>query len=165
MLENTATQGFKINYAVRFEKQLQATKADEYGGNAENWPGEGDGLKLAADFLPQTGREYVVDASANGTQFNGKKQISAALPVLSGMSIFGWTQGIERILLAGIGYASVAGPVPDSRSPGYWRHFFAIPPQGKNQRKYTQEERDSVGNSYSDEDFINLYVQFRHKNK
>jgi hypothetical protein len=38
MLENSTTQDFSIEHAVCFEKQLQTTQADLYGGETNNWP-------------------------------------------------------------------------------------------------------------------------------
>ena len=36
MLENTASQDFSIEHAICFEKQLQTTPADLYGGENSN---------------------------------------------------------------------------------------------------------------------------------
>ncbi len=158
MLENTATQDFAIQHAVRFEKQLQTTEADIYGGEASNWPGAGDKLPAEANAEFQKGAEYYTDAAMNGTQFNGNKRKTAELPTVASLNVKGYVQGIERILLAGLGYASVAGPTPDAQNPGYYRHFFVIPPQGKNQRLYTTEEIDDAGTSFSATDIANLYL-------
>ena len=158
MLENTTTRDSDVRYAVRFEKQLQAADADLYGGEANNWPGAGDELKNKSKMDRQTGREYYTEASANGTQFNGIKRITAELPTAGGVVVDGWNQGIERLLLAAIGYASVAGPSPVEQHPGFFRHFFAIPPRGKNQRRYTEEEAQQAGDSYSESDIINMYL-------
>jgi len=155
MLENTATQDFAIEHAVRFEKQLNATDADLYGGDNQNWPGAGDKMQVDANIDVQTGREYYTDASANGTQFNGAKRITAELPSAASLSSDGWVQGLERLLLAGLGYASPKGP--DSAGSGLYRHFFAIPPQGKNQRKYSDAESAQVP-GYHLTDIINLYL-------
>jgi hypothetical protein len=158
MVENTTTMREQIRYAIRFEKQLQTTVADLYGGEACNWPGAGDIIKNKQAVDKQTGREYYTEASANGTQFNGRKQITAELPTAGGIAVDGWKQGIERPLLAGMGYASVAGPSPDPQHPGFFRHFFVIPPQGKHQRPYTEEEAEKAGPTYSESDIINLYL-------
>ena len=54
--------------------------------------------------------------------------------------------------------AKLAGPAPDSQNPGYYRHFFTIPPQGKNQRLYTEEEATKAGANYEIHDIINMYL-------
>ncbi|MDR0517194.1 MAG: hypothetical protein LBH25_09150 [Fibromonadaceae bacterium] len=156
MLENAATQDFSIEHAICFEKQLQTTDADLYGGEAQNLPGAGDKIPAEANAEFQKGTEYYTDASMNGTQFNGNKRKTAELPTLGSLNVKGYTQGLERILLAALGYAKVDGPSPIQ--DGYYKHFFIVPPKGKNQRRYTQEEKDAAGNSYSDADFINLYL-------
>jgi hypothetical protein len=158
MLENTATQDFAIEHAICFERQLQTTESDIYGGEANNWPGEGDKLPAESNAEFQKGAEYYTDAAMNGTQFNGNKRKTAELPTVASLNVKGYTQGIERILLAGLGYASVAGPAPDSQNPGYYRHFFTIPPQGKNQRLYTEEEATKAGANYEIHDIINMYL-------
>ena len=157
MLENTATQDFSIEHAICFEKQIQASEADLYGGENSNWPGAGDKMQVKANIETQTGREYYTDASMNGTQFNGAKRITAELPSAASITTDGWVQGMERLLLAGMGYASAGGPEPDSRY-GFFRHFFVIPQRGKNQRKYVQEEIELAGSGYAASDIINLYL-------
>ncbi|MDR3001117.1 MAG: hypothetical protein LBU89_07620 [Fibromonadaceae bacterium] len=154
MLENTATQDFSIEHAICFEKQLQATQNDLYGGSANNWPGAGDKMQVKANVEVQTGREYFTDVSANGTQFTGAKRITAEMPSAASITTDGWVQGLERLLLAAMGYASVAGPVSIPSSPSFYRHFFVIPPQGRNQRKYTDDESILAGDSYEDDDDI-----------
>ncbi|MCL2207015.1 MAG: phage tail tube protein [Fibromonadales bacterium] len=158
MLENTATQDFKIEHAVCFEKQLQATESDIYGGDADNWPGQGDKLPTESNAEFQKGAEYYTDAAMNGTQFNGGKRKTAELPTVASLAVKGYLQGIERILLAGLGYASVAGPSADAQKPGFCKHLFVVPPQGKNQRGYTAAEAAKAGTAYSESDIINTYL-------
>ena len=158
MLENTASRDFSIEHAICFEKQLQTTPAYLYGGEAENWPGEGDKIPAEANAEFQKGTEYYTDASMNGTQFNGNKRKTAELPTLASLNVKGYTQGIERLLLASLGYASVAGPMQDSQNPEYYKHFFIVPPKGKNQRKYTTDEATLAGSQYNIDDIINLYL-------
>jgi len=158
MLENTATQDFSIEHAVCFEKQLQTTQADRYGGEASNWPGAGDKIPAEANAQFQKGTEYYTDASMNGTQFNGNKRKTAELPTLASLNVKGYTQGIERILLASLGYASVTGPVQDSQNSGFYKHFFVVPSKGKNQRNYTPEETTRISTGYSGNDIVNLYL-------
>ncbi len=157
MLENTATQDFSIEHAICMEKQLQATDSDLYGGEASNWPGTGDKIPAETNAEFQTGTEYYTDAAMNGTQFNGNKRKTAEMPTVS-LSVKGYAQGIERILLAGLGYASVAGPAPDAQNPGYCKYFFIIPPQGRNQRLYTAAEAQEASSSYNAADIVNTYL-------
>jgi hypothetical protein len=159
MPENTATQDFSIEHAVCFEKQLRTTNDDLYGGAALNWPGAGDKIPAEANAEFQKGVEYYTDASMNGTQFNGNKRKTAELPTLASLNIKGYTQGIERILLAALGYAKVDGPIPVQSQEGYYEHFFIIPQKGKNQREYTDEETGHIDSrQYSIHDRINLYL-------
>ncbi|MDR3001014.1 MAG: hypothetical protein LBU89_07105, partial [Fibromonadaceae bacterium] len=156
MLENTATQDFSIEHAICFEKQLQTDPADLYGGGSnDNKPGAGDKIPTEANAEFQKGVEYYTDAAMNGTQFSGNKRKTAELPTLASLNVKGYTQGLERIMLASLGYASVAGPV-QAQSSGYYKHFFVVPPKGKNQRKYTQEEATLAGSH--DKDRINTYL-------
>jgi hypothetical protein len=155
MLENTATQDFSIEHAICFEKQLQATEADLYGGDSENSkPGAGDKIPVEANAEFQKGAEYYTDASMNGTQFNGGKRKTAELPTLASFNVKGYTQGLERILLASLGYASVAGP---SQEGDCYKHFFIVPKNGKNQRRYATDEASGI-NTYNDSDIINTYL-------
>jgi hypothetical protein len=154
MLENTATQDFSIEHAICFEKQLQATDNDLYGGsNSQNLPGVGDKIPTEANAEFQKGAEYYTDASMNGTQFNGNKRKTAELPTVASFNVKGYTQGIERILLASLGYASVKGPTQEGDS---YKHFFIVPQNGKNQRKYTTQEAELIGNAQND--IINTYL-------
>ncbi|MDR2999705.1 MAG: hypothetical protein LBU89_00455, partial [Fibromonadaceae bacterium] len=108
MLENTATQDFSIEHAICFEKQLQVNPAaDLYGGTEDNWPGAGDKIPTEANAEFQKGVEYYTDAAMNGTQFSGNKRKTAELPTLASLSVKGYTQGLERIMLASLGYASL----------------------------------------------------------
>ncbi|GBU23813.1 hypothetical protein R83H12_00431 [Fibrobacteria bacterium R8-3-H12] len=161
MLANTASQAFKIKYALRFEKQKATTEADRFGGSASNWTTEGDSFPAESDMDFQTGIEYYTDASMNGSQFNGYKQRTAELPTISGLAVKGYVQGLERILLAGLGYAAVNGPTPAGGD--FFKHFFVVPPQGRNQRKYSAEEASKIGDGYYTEtetamDIVNLYL-------
>jgi hypothetical protein len=154
MLQNTATQEFKVKYALLMERQVDITDADLFGGDALNWPGAGDGFPAESNMDFQTGVEYYTDASANGTQFNGFKQKTAELPSISGLAVKGYVQGLERILLAGLGYASVAGP---GKAGDMRRHFFAVPPQGRNQRAYNTDEA-ALHPGYDGGDIVNAYL-------
>jgi len=158
MLEKSASQAFKIRYALRNEKQCAAAEADRFGGGNANWPGEGDSFPAESDMDFQTGVEYYTDASMNGTQFNGFKQRTAELPTLSGLAVKGYVQGLERVLLAGLGYASVKGPEAAAGSQGFFKHFFVVPPQGRNQRPYSDEERAKIGSGYDAGDIVNIYL-------
>jgi hypothetical protein len=151
MLENTATQAHKIKYALRMEKQIDTVDDDRFGGSALNWPGEGDSFPPESDMEFQAGPEFYTDASMNGTQFNGFKQKTAELPAVSNISVKGYVRGLERILLAGLGYASVEGP--DNGT-----HRFIVPPQGRNQREYTAEEKALIGSAHKPGDLVNLYL-------
>jgi len=152
MLENTATQAHKIKYALRMEKQRDTKEEDRFGGSAGNWPGEGDMFPPEGDMEFQAGVEFYTDASMNGTQFNGFKQKTAELPAVSNIAVKGYVRGLERILLAGLGYASVKGP--DNGT-----HRFIIPPQGRNQREYTAEEKALLGSAaHKPGDLVNVYL-------
>ncbi|MDR2554155.1 MAG: hypothetical protein LBC64_01895 [Fibromonadaceae bacterium] len=158
MLEKSASQAFKIKYALRTEKQCATTEADRFGGDIANWPGEGDSFPAESDTDFQQGIEFYTDASMNGTQFNGFKQRTAELPTISGLAVKGYVQGLERVLLAGLGYAPVDGPKPIEASPGFFRHFFVVPPQGRNQRPYSAEEKAAIGDDYDEGDIVNAYI-------
>jgi hypothetical protein len=90
----------------------------------------------------------------NGTQFNGNKRKTAELPTVASFNVKGYTQGIERILLAALGYASTKGPTQEGDS---YKHFFVVPQNGKNQRKYTNNEHSGI-NAYNNSDIINTYL-------
>ena len=157
MLPNSASQAFKIKYALQNEKQCDTADADRFGGENSNLPKAGDSFPAESDMDFQTGVEYYTDAAMNGTQFNGFKQRTAELPTLSGLAIKGYVQGLERVLLAGLGYAPVSGPKPDSIQ-GFFKHFFVVPPQGRNQRLYSAEERQKIASGYNANDIINVYL-------
>jgi len=61
------------------------------------------------------------------------------------------------VLGAGLGYAPVSGPKPDSIQ-GFFKHFFVVPPQGRNQRLYSAEERQKIASGYNANDIINVYL-------
>lgn len=158
-MSNTATKDFAIKHAMRLERQLATTSDDLYGGSSALLPGAGDQIPVTEIADISKGSEYYTDSSANGTQYSGDKQKIAELPSLAGFQVKGYTNGIERLLLASLGYASPGGPVAVTSSAGYYAHLLCVHPQGHNQREYTAAEQALVTSGFDASDRINTYLE------
>lgn len=154
----TATNDFAIKHALRLETQLNTTPADLFGGSNSLVPTAGDQIPVEGTAEITKGSEFYTDAAANGTQFTGGKRKTAELPALSGLSVKGYTQGLERLLLGAMGYASPGGPAAVVSSSGFHSHLFCMPPQGRNQRPYTAAEQALVPTGFDADDRINTYL-------
>jgi hypothetical protein len=144
---------FGTKYAAKFQTQLNTVAADLYGGANTVTVGAGD--QMLFDSLDITSTPgYYEDASTNGTQIATGKLISEKPVGIAGATKI-YTYGMERMLVAAVGYCRLDAPATDGVS---FCHLLALPPNGKDQRAYTSAEASLAGVGYDADDRINAYM-------